>query len=275
MDKLWERYALSRELSESITGEPNDPYELATSTPFPYEHGKLSKIFKNYTQEKQRKISKETDEQFKRVTGFKGKLDSSNKEHEKLIWKWLRIRDVIMQLNYGAKGDVRKAYKIEGKKFNVDPLLVKNEWTNIVKITTSVEVEIVSGTIINTILPYEAARNIPKDKAMYDFSIKVKEEFSSPVFEPFDLMIVYNSDYGTKKENSHGYRLRFKHFWFIASGSVRNQANYQPMLDLTKQSKLNFLWPLKSGREYNFPEWSISETNGSIRAQMSIEPTSA
>lgn len=90
-------------LYEASFFESPDPYELAAKTQYPYQHGQLSKIYQNYAPEKRKKINEDTNEQFRRVTGFTGKLDPKNPDHKELIWKWFRIRDVVMELKYGAR----------------------------------------------------------------------------------------------------------------------------------------------------------------------------
>jgi hypothetical protein len=251
-----------------------DPYELAAKTPFPYEDGELSKIYQSYPPEKRKKVNEDTNEQFRRVTGFTGKLDPSKSEHKEWIWKWFRIRDVVMQLKYGEKGTTSKAFKIEEQTFRIGPSDVRHDWENIARITTSVEFEVTSATIINTVLPYEAARNISREEALSEFGNKVKEAFSSPLIESFDLSQDLGPPHGYV--SGHGYRLRFRHHAFMLSGATRASTDrFQPMLDLSKPSKVNFLWVLRPEADpFHFEEWEMSEKKGTIRVQMIVMPVS-
>jgi hypothetical protein len=244
-----------------------DPYDLVAKSSFPYEPGRLSTIYKNSPDEMRKKINEETDTEFRRLTNFMGQLDPKNPDHKDLILKWFRMRDVLMELKYGEKGERDKEFMIEGKRFNVGPSEVQHEWKNLARINASVELEISSATIVNKSLPYEAARAVADDRAVSEFTRRVKEGFSSQSIELLNL-----SDPGIMRIfilNLKGFAIPV---WTTTTEPLTQEV--RPLLDYTKESKFNFLRILKPDRVYSLPEWNMSKTNGVLRIQMYVEPIS-
>jgi hypothetical protein len=260
-----ERDSLSRELSELNKAKLRDPYVLAAKSQLPYEHRTLSKIYQNYSPEKRKKISDETDEQFRRVTGFEGKLVTTKPEHKQLIWTWLRIRDVIMQLKYGEKSDYKKAFRIENQTYKIGPFEVRHDWQSLATIMTTVELQIKSATIVNTKLPYEAARSVQLEEAMSDFRTKVQEEFSSP-----SIALYSSSDDFIKGV----FLLRFIDYEMIISDVKRDKVTkqFKPLLDFTKQGKFNLQWDFKEDKKNKFPEWEMSDANAMLLTEINLRP---
>jgi hypothetical protein len=177
-----------------------DPYDLVAMSSLPYEPGKLSMIYKNSPPEKRKEINEETDTEFRRLTNFMGQLDPKNPDHKDLILKWFRMRDVLMELKYGEKGEHMHTIKIEGETIKIGPYLHNENWSKTIgplgapsswKLNLQVSIEgtfnISGGKIRHATLPYESARSIPFDKALSSFKAQLTTAFMD--------FVIYNAIY--------------------------------------------------------------------------------